>query len=341
MYRSQIPDEFSVSVGIPTDEDGYFDRECPNEKCQAAFKIIVEDWKEKVRDEEVFCPVCGHTAASDKWFTEAQIEHMQSAFMAQFQPVLDTEMQRMALDFNRGMPKGGLISMSMSYKPSHPVAVIPIEALDLMRQRYVCEECGCRYAAIGAAFFCPACGHNSARTGLQQTLALVRRLPEIQKALENGLDRDAAENACRITCEECMGKLVATFQRFAEATFDALPNRASFTPRRNLFQNLADSSDLWEQAIGVGYETMLEPREWDDLKRFFQQRHLLAHKDGIVDEDYRNKTGDQHYQPGQRLIIRMADVLRFTDLVEKLSHGLLARLNHPIKPRPVEGAIDD
>ena len=87
MHRSQLPDNFSVEASIPTDEDGYLDRACSKEVCEAAFKILVDDWKSKVRDEEVFCPVCGHTAISDERFTEAQAEHLKSAFMAEFQPL--------------------------------------------------------------------------------------------------------------------------------------------------------------------------------------------------------------------------------------------------------------
>jgi len=58
------------------------------------------------------------------------------------------------------------------------------------------------------------------------------------------------------------------------------------------------------------------------LQRYFQQRHILAHKDGIVDEGYRQKTGDRQYQSGQRLVIKESDVLRFTNLVEKLATAL-------------------
>jgi len=324
MHRTKLPDNFSMEVSIPADEEGYLDRECPNEVYKAAFKVLADDWKVKVRDEEVFCPVCGHTATSDEWFTEAQLEHMQSAFMAKFQPVLDNEMKRMARDFNRSMPKGGLISMSMSYKPSRPVAMVPLEAAELMQQRYACESCGCRYAAIGAAFFCPSCGHNSARTALVETLTTIRRLPEIRAALEAGLNRDAVANAYRMILEENMGKLVAAFQRFAESAFEVLPNAGNFSPRRNLFQNLSQSSNLWEQAISVRYESMLSPSEWGELRRYFQQRHVLAHKDGIVDENYLEKTGDQQYQAGQRLVIKESDVLRFTDLVEKITSKLQA-----------------
>lgn len=324
MYRSQLPDNFSIKVSIPTDEDGYLDRECPNEVCLASFKVLADDWKDKVRDEEVFCPVCGHTANSDKWFTEAQLEHMRSALMAEFQPHLGAEMKRMASNFNRSMPKGGLIRLSMSYKPSHPVTVVPLAAADLMRQRYTCELCGCRYAAIGAAFFCPSCGHNSARTAIQATLVTIRKLPDVRAVLEAALDQDTAVNAYRLILEENMGKLVASFQRFAEVTFEALPNASNFNSRRNLFQNLSQSSNLWEQAIGVRYEAMLTPNEWEQLQQYFQQRHILAHKDGIVDDDYLNKTNDRQYQSGQRLVIKESDVMRFTDLIEKLTTSLQA-----------------
>ena len=319
---SLLPDNFSMQVSLPTDDDGYLDRTCPNEVCEAEFKILSDDWQDKVRDEEVFCPACGHTATSDNWFTEEQLEHLKTVALAEFMPLLDNEMQRMTRDFNRSMPKGGLISLSMSYKPSHPVAVVPLSAAELMRQRYTCEECGCQYAAIGAAFFCPACAHNSAGTALADTLAVIRNLPKVRAALESGLDRDTAENAYRLMLEENMGKLVASFQRFAEATFETLPNAASFNPRRNLFQNLPQSSDLWEQAIGVRYESMLTAPEWNQLRQYFQQRHILAHKDGIVDEEYLKKTGDSQYKSGQRLVVRELDVMRFVDLVEKLTNVL-------------------
>lgn len=322
MHRSQLPDDISIEVSIPTDEDGYLDRECPNKVCEAPFKVLLDDWEEKVRDEEVFCPVCGHSAPSDRWFTKKQLKYLEKAAVSAFLPLLDAEMKRMVRDFNRSMPKGGLISISMSYKRSRPPVLVPPKAAELMQQRYVCESCGCQYAAIGAAFFCPACGHNSARTALAETLATIRRLPKVRAALEAPLDRDAAANAYRLILEESMGKLVAAFQRFAEATFEALPNAGDFNPRRNLFQNLLESSDLWEKAIGVRYEAMLSPNEWDELQRFFQQRHLLAHKNGIVDEDYLRKTGDRQYRPGQRLVIKETDVMHFTDLVEKLATAL-------------------
>ena len=62
-----------VSVSLPSDADGYFDRECPHPECESQFKVHEDDWREKVRDEEVFCAFCGHAAPSDKWWTQEQI----------------------------------------------------------------------------------------------------------------------------------------------------------------------------------------------------------------------------------------------------------------------------
>jgi hypothetical protein len=39
---------------------------------------LEEDWSNKVRDEEVFCPLYGHTAPAEQWFTKEQVEASQT-----------------------------------------------------------------------------------------------------------------------------------------------------------------------------------------------------------------------------------------------------------------------
>ena len=60
----------------------------------------------------------------------------------------------------------------------------------------------------------------------------------------------------------------------------------------------------------------------DELQLFFQQRHLLAHREGIVDQDYITKSGDRSYAIGQKLVIKNQAINRLAELVEKLAHGL-------------------
>ena len=40
-----------IPVNLPVDDDGYFDRECHAETCHAEFKVLFQDWQEKVSDE--------------------------------------------------------------------------------------------------------------------------------------------------------------------------------------------------------------------------------------------------------------------------------------------------
>jgi len=316
-----------VPIQIPLDDKGYFDRQCPSDECGAEFKVLFDDWKEKVHDEAVFCPVCRHESPSTEWNTPSQVEYIKKAAMAHLQRMVGNALRRDAERFNRSQPRGGFISMSMSYKPSrHPIAVPP-EAANALRQDFTCEACGCRYSSVGAAFFCPGCGHNSARStftaAVKTVQASVATTPVIRQALTDAADPDTAADAVRQVLENGLVKLVASFQRFAEAAFLALPNASSFPVRRNLFQNLADSSQRWRDATGKGYEDLVTADEMRELRVCFQQRHLLAHRKGMVDQDYIDRSGDQSYSVGQRLVIKDAAVLRLADLVEKLGAAIL------------------
>ena len=315
-----------VPIQIPLDDKGYMDRQCPSEDCHTEFKVLYEDWRDKVRDEVVYCPICRIEAPSTEWNTEAQQEHIQRAAMAHLKKVVNRAMQDDARAFNARQRRGGLISMSMSVKPGHIPVLIPPQAAEAMRQDFSCESCRCQYSSVGAAFFCPACGHNSAQStftaAVQTVRATVTSLPSIRAAVDAAADKDAAENTVRQLLENGLVKLVASFQRFAEATFHALPTSASFPVRKNLFQNLTESTTLWQNATGKGYEDFLTQAEMSDLHVFFQQRHLLAHREGIVDQDYITKSGDKGYGVGQKLVIRNDAILRLADLVEKLAQGL-------------------
>jgi hypothetical protein len=53
-------------------------------------------------------------------------------------------------------------------------------------------------------------------------------------------------------------------------------------------------------------------------------RHLLAHRQGIVDDDYVRKSGDASRKPGQRIIVRKGDVCDCATLIERLGQSMLA-----------------
>jgi uncharacterized Zn finger protein (UPF0148 family) len=319
----QLEGQTQISVPISDDEEGYYDRECPSEDCLFQFKVLSEDWKDKVRDEEVFCPNCGHTADSDKWWTQEQLEYAKQAALAQVKASISGGLRRDATQWNRRQPRNSFISMTMKVdsRPQH--IPLPPAAAEPMQLKITCPACACRYAVIGAAYFCPACGHNAADQQFAQTIRGIRQSLDSLDAVRAAIaDRDTAENTTRLIVENGLQNAVTAFQRCAEAVFSGLPSAPN--ARRNAFQNLAEGDQLWQGATGKAYADHLTVDELAALQRAFQQRHLLAHTQGLVDQDYLSRSRDTRYRLGQRIVVRADTVREATALIEKLIAGLQA-----------------
>ena len=319
----QLEGQTSVSVPISDDEEGYFDRECPSEECLFQFKILSEDWKDKVRVEEVFCPFCGHAADADKWWTQDQIGHAEQVALAQIKAAFGSALKRDAARWNRRQPRNSFMSMTMKVdnRPQH--VPLPPAAAGPMQLKITCPACSCRYAVIGAAYFCPACGHNAADQVFALTITGIRKVIDALDTVRAAIpDRDTAESVARLIIENGLQNAVTAFQRFAESLFASIASTAK--PGRNAFQNLAEGSQLWQAAGGRPYAGHLKDEEFRLLSRAFQQRHLLAHTQGIVDDDYVAKSGDNRYRPGQRIVVKAENLLDAVNLIEKLVAGLQA-----------------
>ena len=224
--------------------------------------------------------------------------------------------------------KPGFISMKLSVRPGSLPSVVPIAAAAVMQQKFQCEICNCRYSSIGAAFFCPACGHNSAISDFENTLATVRKsvdaLDSIKTSVANEYDADTAADTARMILESSNEKLVTALQRVTEALFEGLPSSGNFNWDANRFQRVDDASSLWNDATGTGYADILDKVEIDDLKMLVQRRHKIGHKQAMVDQRYINSSGDSNYEVGERLVTTPHHVRRLADIVEKLVAGLKA-----------------
>ena len=310
-----------VSVSVPLDREGYFDRECPSPECTFQFKVHENDWRDKVRNEEVFCPFCGHTAASKSWWTQQQLKHAEKAAFSQVEGRLSDAIQRDAAHWNRQQPKNALISMTMKVdsRPQH--VMLPPAAAQPMSLKISCPACSCRYAVIGTAYFCPACGHNAADQMFDQSIKGVRSsLDAIDTITAAMSDRNSAESTKQLIIENGLQNAVTAFQRFAEALYSHFPVLEA--RGRNAFQSLTEGSDLWYAATGKRYEDYLGSEQLGMLQRYFQQRHLLAHRQGLVDAEYIKKTCDTTYREGQHIVVRIAAVKDCLALIEKLASGM-------------------
>ncbi len=314
-----------ISVELPSDAEGYLDRQCPQQSCRVKFKVLDEDWKARVKDEQAFCPICCFDAPADEWNTDEQTDYIKRAAIAEAENRIHSALEEDARIFNRNQ-RPGFIQLSMSVKPDSEPTILPIDAAKAMRQKFVCEVCGCRYASLGVAFFCPACGHNSAISMFDQTVGISLKVVSMASSIRNTIaaayDDDVAQNSVRDMIEGSLGRLVGAFQHFSERLFDSLPGAAGIKRRKNVFQNLSESSDLWRKAAGKGYDTILTLAEFQELEVLFQKRHLLAHRSGIVDQEYLDRSGDKSYVLGQRLVVQDSDIVRLAELLSKLANEL-------------------
>ena len=53
----------------------------------------------------------------------------------------------------------------------------------------------------------------------------------------------------------------------------------------------------------------------------------MQHQDGIVDQDYVIKSGDQSYHIGQHLMLKDEDIRKYAEIVETLGKAILALLD--------------
>jgi hypothetical protein len=315
-----------VAVKVNIDDAGYFDRTCPHEPCGRGFKVLYAD-SEKFGDDG-WCVYCGHKAAGSEFATVAQADHFAAIAHDHAGQLLNDAMRNAAKATTRSTRRYGGKYASVTITETAPVIPqramperIPPEAWAVMRVEAACERCECHFAGVGGCLFCPACGHRSADLTFGDGLRRIRDAFAKKSELEAAIGADHATDIMSKMAESDIQALVTAFEAFAKDSFPRLAPTAP-APPRNVFQNLARGSALWTQHGGRAFVAILTPEEHADLARFFQQRHVLAHNNGIVDEGYRVNTGDTAYEIGQRLAIKAEHALRMADLVEELVAGL-------------------
>lgn len=306
-----------LSFAISEDDDGYTDRECPFDDCQFQFKVLSADWRDKFKDEAVFCPFCGHQATSDDFWTKNQIANGREQALKYIQNEFSRALSDWAKDFNRHQDRNGFITMSMKYEGKvESNYLLPINAEKELEQKIACSECGARYGVLWSAYFCPCCGHNSIDetfdTSIRKIEVKIKNIELIRKTVAE-INPDEAQITVQSLIETGLSDMVVAFQRFCEATYKKLTKDKPV--KTNAFQNLEIGDTLWNEVLGKSYRDWISQKDYETLNIIFQKRHLLSHQEGIVDNKYIEKTGDTKYKVGQRIVVREDDVNEWVRLI--------------------------
>lgn len=285
------------SISLPPDEEGFIGRECPVAECEGYFKLQPGTGL-KGENLPCHCPYCGHGTGSNKFFTKAQVEYAKSMMMREVTGALLKDLK--SLEFNH-RPRGAFgigISMKITGQPT----AIRSYRESKLETEVVCDRCTLRYTIYGVFGFCPDCAvHNSLQI-LNKNLELVQKLLAVAETQEAQVSQHLIENAL----EDC----VSAFDGFGRETCRVFAPKAA-KPEKAAeirFQNIAASRDRVREQFSVDFAATLAPADWKHILRAFQKRHLLAHKMGVVDEDFLSATGGSPSLLGRKVSIVATEV---------------------------------
>ena len=304
-----------ISIPMPRDSDGLLGRECPAPKCESYFKVQPGTGLPG-KNLPCHCPYCGHTAAANQFFTKAQIEYAKSVALNQLTGALLKDMK--SLEFNH-QPRGGFgigISMKVTGQPT-PIRHYRERKLET---EVVCDQCTLRYMIYGVFGFCPDCRVHNSRQILAKNLELVEKILVVAETQESALATALVENAL----EDC----VSAFDGFGRETCRVFASKASNPEGATeiRFQNIVAARDRVRAQFSADFSATIEPADWAQVQRAFQKRHLLAHKMGVVDEDYLSATGDTSTLLGRKITVSAPEVSKLVDRLKSLGVELFRAL---------------
>ncbi len=312
---------FEASVSIPADEEGFFGRRCPD--CGRFFKMQVEQWEALPDDAIVTCPYCGHRPQdTNDFMSPQQNQRVQAAAEALAEQYLHRKVNEIfrGLGNRRPRPRGSGLQIRVSHDPPPPVRSLPAYVEEQVRRTITCAKCETVYAVYGATAFCPACGPRAAADTVLEAIERGRR----SLALEDALPADLREQARAAgvfdkTAADAVTEVVTLFEVFTREQFAArVPGHEAIVKRhgRGVFQRLDDADNLFAEHTGAPISARVPEVAWSRLQIVFQQRHILVHRQGMVDEQYIQRVPGARLQSGQRLVLGRRDAQEAFDALE-------------------------
>jgi hypothetical protein len=306
----------SISVPITADEHGFTGRECPLPDCEGYFKIELGTGL-KGQALPCHCPYCGHVAGHDHFWTKEQIEYAKSIAIRRITDAVQKDLRSLEFDHKPKGPFG--IGISMKVEAGHPPPIRYYREKQLETE-IVCANCTLRYAVYGVFAFCPDCGQHNSLQILDKNLEVVGKMLELATGAEKALAERLIENAL----EDC----VSAFDGFGRELCRIHANKASnpVKAEKMSFQNLDGAKTSYLDLFGIDLSASVAAEDWRAIVRAFQKRHLIAHKLGVVDQDYITRSGDTRAVVGRKIGVAAEEVKVLSTIISKLAPCMTASL---------------
>ena len=306
----------SISIAIPPDENRFTGRECPQRDCEGYFKIELGTGL-KGHGLPCHCPYCGHVAGHDHFWTKEQIEYARSVATRRITDAIRKDLKKLEFEHKPTGPFG--IGLSLKLKPGRQPRIHYYRERQLETE-VICSNCTLRYSVYGVFAFCPDCGQHNSLQILDKSLEVVEKMVEMATREERVLAEKLLENAL----EDC----VSTFDGFGRelCRVHASAARNPAKAERISFQNLEGARRSFVDLFRIDLSTGVEPEEWQATVVAFQQRHLMAHRLGVVDQEYIDKTGDSRAVVGRKITVDGAEVKALVSAIRALAPCMVMKL---------------
>ena len=290
------------SVTIEPDEDGYTGRECP--ECEKYFKIKFGTGIPDVTD--CHCPYCNHIGPQDEFWTKQQIEYAKSVALHKISGNLLKSLKKMERTPNRNE----FISIGITVKgrPT-PIAYYSEKELE---EKVTCNNCTLEYTIYGAFGYCPDCGVHNSQQIVSSNFDLVIKILDLASKADGDVKSKLIENA--------LEDVVSAFDGFGREHCSDIYQKISF-------QNISSAKDRLLKEHGLDISVGLSSEQWNFVVEQFQKRHLLAHKMGVIDEEFIKNTGKPQSVLGRKVSITKDDVRLLIGHLKIITENLFKGVN--------------
>lgn len=135
----------TVNVSIPTDEEGFMGRECPQKECEGYFKVKPGTGLSGA-DIPCHCPYCGHKDSPKTFSTKEQVAYAKSVVIRRAAEAITNDLKQ--LEFNH-KPRGSFgIGISLKVERGTPLPIHHYREQQL-ETKVTCSGCTLQYAVFG------------------------------------------------------------------------------------------------------------------------------------------------------------------------------------------------
>jgi len=322
-------DRMELNVPLPQSPSGKVYRWCPSEDCTPRLFLLGDAQRPENLDVSQLrrppgargttCPYCGIDADDDEFNYQGDVEAIQKYIEWAASRDISDYLEKMARDFNRSQPRGGLISLKMNFEPARTPE--PRAWREDLIRNLACDICGRQYGVYAIALFCPDCGCKNLGVHFEREIELIlQQIDLAEQIAENGngeLSNRVLGNAHEdvVTAFETYQKTFYKYmvkRTYPKEEAEKLISKGAIG---NRFQNVDRAKDLYKN-LAIDPFSVLTQDDLGLMRINIEKRHVIGHNLSIADEAYSDT--EQRDKPGTTVGILADEVSEFAKTAKKV-----------------------